>query len=93
MEENRYPEYIMEKLRKRQGLEAEDTSMDDVINQMMPDKAFDEVCNWEGLLGFGDVIRGWITDVYGIDFDELPNLYDQIETYKRALRAVGVHFE
>lgn len=60
-----YPEYILKMLRQRRGLDANDKSRDDVLNSMSMDKAFDEVCNWNGLINYGGVIRGWIMDIYG----------------------------
>ena len=64
--ENRYPEYIMQKLRQRRGLEEDDVSEDSDINTLSPSESFDEVCNWEGLINYGSTIRGWINDIYGV---------------------------
>jgi hypothetical protein len=64
-----YPEYILAKLRQRQGLDENDTSEDDSFISMDPDQVFDEVCNWEGLIGYGETIREWISDIYGVNFD------------------------
>jgi hypothetical protein len=60
-----YPEYILKMLRQRRGLDANDKSRDDVLNSMSMDQAFDEVCNWNGLINYGGTIRGWIMGVYG----------------------------
>jgi hypothetical protein len=68
---NDYPEYILRKLRQREGLEEEDTSMDTELKNMSPSVAFNEVCTWEGLCGYGDTIEGWIADIYGIDLQEI----------------------
>lgn len=64
--ENKYPEYIMQKLRQRRGLEEDDTREDSDINTLSPGEAFDEVCNWEGLINYGSTIKGWINDIYGV---------------------------
>ena len=68
---NKYPEHIMEILRQRLGLDEDDTSRDDEINIYTPSEAFEEVCNWEGLLGYADTIKEWIEDIYGIDLDDI----------------------
>ena len=62
-----YPEYMMQTLRLSRGIEADDTSMDDVINTMSPRQAFGQVCNYEGMIGCAPVILGWIESLYGID--------------------------
>jgi len=64
--ENKYPEYIMKKLRQRRGLEEDDVKEDQDINTLSPSEAFDEVCNWEGLINYGSTIKGWINDIYGV---------------------------
>ena len=64
-----YPEYIMEYLRQRRGLDESETSADADIMSMSPDEAFDEVCNWNGLIGYGSSIRDWISDIYGFSFE------------------------
>ncbi len=64
---NKYPEYIMSKLRQRRGLEKYDTSKDADINSMSADEVFGEICIWDGLLGGYDyTIKRWINDIYGI---------------------------
>ena len=65
--ENKYPEYIMRKLRQRRGLEEDDTSEDSDIGTLSPSEAFDEVCNWEGLIGYSSTIKRWIEDIYGVE--------------------------
>ena len=67
---SQYPENIMRSLRLREGLAANDTSHDAELNQMDPNTAFDEVCGWDGLVNYGTKIRGWMTDIYGIDFED-----------------------
>ena len=60
-----YPEYIMKSLRQRRGLEPNDTSDDDYIRHMEPDRAFSEICRWNGLPGdWCEVIKSWYEGVY-----------------------------
>jgi len=66
-QENKYPESIMRRLRERQDLEPNDTSMDEEFNNYSPDTAFEEVCNWEGLINWSSTIKGWIKDIYGVE--------------------------
>lgn len=67
--ENKYPEYIMQDLRQRRGLEPDDTSEDKDINTLSPNEAFYEVCQWDGLLGYDSTIKNWIKDIYKVDLD------------------------
>ena len=64
-----YPEHILKKLRQRWGLDEDDKSKDDVFNNYSPNEVLDEVCMWEGLIGYGPCIRGWIESIYGIDLE------------------------
>jgi hypothetical protein len=65
---NNYSEEIMQNLRQREGLDKYDTSMDTELNKIEPDKAFNEVLQWNGLLGSWDyTIKCWIKDIYGIE--------------------------
>lgn len=66
---NKYPESIMENVRQRLGLEAYDTSKDDIINEMTADVVFEHVCNWNALIGYANTIKTWVKDIYGIDLD------------------------
>lgn len=66
-----YPEYILRYLRQRQGLEENDTSMDDGLNAMPPKNAFRDVLEWHGMIGGWDsLIIGWIKDIYGVDLED-----------------------
>lgn len=66
------PEYIMQKLRQRRGLEPDDTSMDDVLKALPNEKVFDEVLTWEGLIHYGETILGWISDIFDVDLWDVP---------------------
>jgi hypothetical protein len=68
---NKYPENIMECLRQRRGLESFDISEDCNLNEYTSNEAFEEVCNWNGLVRWGYIIKGWVKDIYGIDLDEI----------------------
>ena len=65
-----YPENILRIVRQNLDLESTDTNKDDEINAMSQSKIFDCVCEWEGLIGYGRVIRNWMKDIYGINLDE-----------------------
>ena len=66
----KYPENILRIVRQNLNLEPTDTSIDDEINAMSQSKILDCVCEWEGLIGYGRVIRNGIKDIYGINLDE-----------------------
>lgn len=61
-----YPEYILEYLRQREGLDDDDTSMGEEFNEMDKDEVLDEALNWLGLIGCGGTIRGLVEDIYDI---------------------------
>jgi hypothetical protein len=75
--ENKYPENIMRRLRQREDLEPDDTSKDEQLNRLSPSEAFAGVCNWEGLINYDFVIKGWIEDIYGFNIDEIKMNYFQ----------------
>ena len=64
---NKYPDYIMCYVRQSLNLQPDDTSEDDAINAMDKSEVFSRVCDWNGLLGYGDTIRVWIKDIFGKD--------------------------
>lgn len=69
MDNNKFPEYMMAKLRQRKGLTAYDTSQDDIINQYSNYRVLSELLEWEGIIGYTHVISCWILDLFGIDIE------------------------
>jgi hypothetical protein len=72
MPKNKYPNYIMQKVRQNLGLEDEyDISKDEKINKMTPDEVWKRICEWKGLLGFyHEHIKHWIQDIYHIKLNK-----------------------
>lgn len=70
---NKYFDSIMEDVRQNLGLESDDTSRDDEINEMTRSEVLDRVCTWHGLIGYADTIREWIEDIWGIDLDDIAD--------------------
>ena len=66
-----YPENILRLVRQNLDIEPTDTSMDEEINAMSRNEVLDRVCEWEGLIGYGRVIREWIKDIYGVDLNRM----------------------
>lgn len=62
----KYSESIKVKVRQNLDYDKEDRSIDNEIDEMSADEVFNRVCTWEGLIGYGDTIREWIRDVYGV---------------------------
>lgn len=62
----KYPEYIMELVRQHLGLEHYDTSRDEEIGTMSHDSVLDHCLEWEGIIGYGYTITGWVQDIYGV---------------------------
>jgi len=67
----RYPEYILKKLRQREGLEEDDKSQDDKLNRMTANIVFAECLQWEGFFGYAHIFKDWIKDIYGVDLDNM----------------------
>lgn len=61
-----YPDYIMEKVRQRLGLEPEDTSRDDEINNMTHNMVFSHCLAWEGIIGYDYMITDLVKEIYGV---------------------------
>lgn len=66
----KYPVYIMKRLRQNMGLEPEDSSMDKEIDIMSPGEVVDRVLEWEGIIGYSNLITDLIFDVYGFDKED-----------------------
>lgn len=68
---NKYPDNIMRYMRLRWRLSEDDTSQDNIFNDMKPSEIFYHVLNWKGLLGSWDyTIKKLVKDIYGIDIDK-----------------------
>ena len=67
---NKYFDGIMEDVRGNLGLNPDDESMDEEINFMTRQEIFNRVCEWNGLINHGELIREWVEDIWGIDLDE-----------------------
>ena len=63
----KYPNYVLNAIRQNLGLEQDDTSQDKIIEKMSKDEVLDRVCNWEGLIDYGEKIRNWFKDIYNDD--------------------------
>lgn len=57
IEENKFPDHIMEVLRKCRGLHEKDNSEDSAINNYTKDEAFKEVLAWQWF-------KDWVKDIY-----------------------------
>lgn len=62
-----YPEHILETLRERCGLEEDDTSRDEEFQTWSPEEVFEEVLNYEGLIGYGQWILGRIEAIFKVN--------------------------
>lgn len=66
-----FPEYIVKRLRERLGLDEDDASRDEEISLMTPNEVFEEILEWEGIIGYAGTIKMWISDIYGVDLDDI----------------------
>lgn len=69
---------IMAAVRQNLGLEADDTSMDERINAMTRQEVLNRVCEWEGLIDYGETILDWIEDIWGVDLDDIAERHDEL---------------
>ena len=67
----KYPENIMRMVRGNLDLELDDTSRDGEIEAMSKQEMFNRVCNWDGLIDYGDIIIKCINQIYGIDLNKM----------------------
>ena len=67
----KYPENIIKTVRESFGLEPDDTSRDGEIVAMSKQEVLNRVCNWDGLIDYGDTIIKWINQIYGIDLNKM----------------------
>lgn len=65
-------EYTMEELRQRRGLDECDTSEDTEILEMSGFEFLDEWLQWNGIIGYTEMIVETIYEAYGIDLTECP---------------------
>lgn len=67
-----YGRNVMGDLREQADLERNDTSKDQEIMARSADDVWQDLFNWNGLLGsWGNTIKGWVKEVYGVDLDEV----------------------
>lgn len=63
------PINILKTLRASLGLEEDDTSKDNIINNMSKYELLERVCNYEGLINYAGVILEWINSIYNINLN------------------------
>lgn len=76
--ENKYFDSIMMAVRQNLGLDFNNTSKDELINAMTRQEVFNRVCEWEGLINYGETIRDWIEDIWGIDLDDVAERHEKL---------------
>ncbi len=65
----KYLHHVMGRVRQHIGLDEFDTSKDAEINEMSHDAVLDHVLEWEGIIGYGGAIRGWVKTIYGVSLE------------------------
>jgi len=63
----KYPQEILEAVSQSMNRSIDDS----YLETLSPNEVFDYVCTWEGLINYGDTIRRWIKNIYGIDLDKV----------------------
>ena len=63
-----YPEYIKKYVKERLNLE-DTKENDDYINTLMPNEVFECVLEWNGICNYGETLKVWVKDIYGVDLN------------------------
>lgn len=66
----KYSNYIMRCVRQNLGLEPNDTSRDKEILTMTPREVFDKWLEWQGIIGYGEIIISAIENIFNVKFKE-----------------------
>lgn len=66
------PEYIMQDLRCRWGLDEDEESGDKSILTMTPYSFLDDLLGWDGIIGYTSRILEFIKMAYGINLEDEP---------------------
>ena len=66
------PDYIMENLRERRGLDCMDESQDEEILKMDGWEFLNEWLNWQGIIGYTSDIMEVVGLAFGINLNEYP---------------------
>jgi hypothetical protein len=69
--QEKYPSYIISKLRDRFGDNENDVRIDNEILSLSRNEVFDEVLEWEGIIAYTEMNKDLISDIYGIGLNEL----------------------
>lgn len=64
-----YPKWLLKDIRQNLGLEPDDTSQDDEINNMSKQEVFDRYLTWQGIIGYSNRILTAIETIYGVDLN------------------------
>lgn len=67
----KYPENIMRMVRGNLDLELDDKSRDGEIEAMSKQEVLNRVCDWDGLIDYGNTIIKWINQIYGVDLNKM----------------------
>ena len=60
----KYPDNIMRNVRQALGLEPDDMSMNEEINDMDQIDVFDKWLQWEGILGYANTIKDAVDNIF-----------------------------
>ena len=66
------PQSVMKDMRQRLGHEANETDPDEEILNMSGYEFLNEYLNWNGLIGYADMIVEAIYMAYGINLEDYP---------------------
>ena len=69
----KYPENIMRMVRGNLDLELDDKSRDGEIEAMSKQEVLNRVCDWDGLIDYGNTIIKWINQIYGVDLNKMED--------------------
>lgn len=63
--------HIMESLRERRGYDKYDITHDKDILKCSKESLLYDLFAWNGLVGYDDLVKEWIKEIYKVDLDEI----------------------
>lgn len=61
---------VIENIRRNMGLEPDDDSKDDEIAQLSRREQFERFMTWNGIIGYEDMIKEAISEIYEVVLEE-----------------------
>lgn len=64
-----YSDSVMQAVRQNLDLHPYDTSRDDEIKEMSRTEVFERCLNWDGIVGYSEIILDYVNGIYNVDLE------------------------